>query len=125
MGQAMLPAAVIEFLIPVTILLAAAANLRRGPVAPTGRSAAVAGCFGLVHGAGFANYLASLFEGPVALPLFGFNLGIELGQLAIIVAGLGGFALLDRIITPRSRAMLASVAAGSWALVVAVERAPR
>ena len=55
-----------------------------------------AGVFGLVHGAGFANYLASLFTGSIALPLFGFNVGIELGQLVVLgLAGLG-LAALDR-----------------------------
>ena len=44
--------------------------------------------FGLVHGAGFAGYLHSLFTGSIAVPLLGFNLGIELGQMAVLaVAG--------------------------------------
>ena len=50
-----------------------------------------AGVFGLVHGAGFANYLQSLFVGSIAVPLLGFNVGIELGQL--VVLGLAGVAL--------------------------------
>ncbi|HEX3273372.1 MAG TPA: HupE/UreJ family protein, partial [Gemmatimonadales bacterium] len=57
-----------------------------------------AGVFGLVHGAGFANYLTSLFTGSIARPLFGFNLGIELGQL--VVLGLAAVALagVDRLL---------------------------
>jgi len=42
--------------------------------------------FGLVHGFGFASALKDigLTQGGLALPLFGFNLGVELGQLAIV-----------------------------------------
>ena len=58
-----------------------------------------AGVFGLVHGAGFANYLRSLFTGSIAIPLFGFNVGIEIGQIVVLLlAGLLwrlSIALLD------------------------------
>jgi len=42
--------------------------------------------FGLVHGFGFAGALKDLglAKGALAVPLFGFNLGVELGQLAIV-----------------------------------------
>ena len=45
-------------------------------------------CFGLIHGFGFATALNDLGIGKgasVAVPLFSFNLGVELGQLAISV----------------------------------------
>lgn len=99
-GAVRLPTPLIEFLIPVTIVVTAAENIAVGnrAAAPLrGRYRPVlAGLFGLAHGAGFANYLSSLFEGGIAVPLFGFNLGIELGQ--ILVLGLAGLALagLDR-----------------------------
>ena len=96
-----LPTALIEFLIPLTILATGLENLfaasRRTGVTARGRYRPVfAGAFGLVHGAGFANYLRSLFLGSIAVPLLGFNLGIELGQL--LVLGLAGVAFggLDR-----------------------------
>ena len=43
--------------------------------------------FGLIHGLGFSNYLRSLLgsEGGLALPLFSFNVGIETGQIMIVV----------------------------------------
>ena len=43
--------------------------------------------FGLFHGFGFANVLShlGLQEGSLALALFGFNVGVELGQIAIIL----------------------------------------
>ena len=49
-----------------------------------------------MHGAGFANYLQSLFTGSIVLPLFGFNLGIELGQVLVLAAAGVALAALDR-----------------------------
>jgi ABC-type antimicrobial peptide transport system permease subunit len=42
--------------------------------------------FGLIHGLGFSNYLKSLLgkEESILLPLFSFNIGLELGQLLIV-----------------------------------------
>lgn len=110
-GALHLPTRLIEFLIPLTIVATGLENMlvRRRERAPLrGRYRPVfAGVFGLVHGAGFANYLSSLFTGSVALPLFGFNLGIELGQL--VVLGLAGLALaaldraLDLVRSPAAR----------------------
>jgi hypothetical protein len=54
--------------------------------------------FGLVHGAGFANYLRSLFVDDIALPLFGFNVGIELGQICVLVLTFTAFTVVDRLI---------------------------
>jgi hypothetical protein len=102
-GALRLPTALIEFLIPLTIVATALENLvvRNRSRAPLrGRYRPVfAGIFGLVHGAGFANYLRSLFSGSIALPLFGFNLGIEAGQIVVLL--LAGLALagLDRFLT--------------------------
>ncbi|RED53155.1 HupE/UreJ family protein [Cohnella lupini] len=40
--------------------------------------------FGLVHGFGFAEILRGTLSGHMALPLFSFNLGVEIGQLAVL-----------------------------------------
>jgi len=141
--------ALIEFLIPITIVATGVENLlgasatRRLGRAPAGGQIAtrryrpvLAGVFGLVHGAGFANYLRSLFVDRIALPLFGFNLGIELGQICVLVLTFAAFAVVDRMIvvvrpsrllsmTPvRARAIAVSsivlVVASRWA----VERVP-
>jgi hypothetical protein len=133
-GALRLPTPLIEFLIPVTIVVTGIENIvvRRRDRAPMrGRYRPVfAGVFGLVHGAGFANYLTSLFSGSIALPLFGFNVGIELGQLAVL--GLAGVALaaLDRVLallrspaaTP-SAFRLRVVAVSSVVVVVAARMA--
>ncbi len=101
-GAVRIPTPLIEFLIPVTIVATGVENLvvRHRARAPLGGRyrPIFAGVFGLVHGAGFANYLQSLFTGSIAIPLFGFNVGIELGQLIVLAIASGGLAGLDRAI---------------------------
>lgn len=77
---------IIEFLIPVTILITAASNLL-----PQNKSKGrfvyfVALFFGLIHGMGFSNYLRSLLgkETSIVQPLFAFNIGLEIGQILIL-----------------------------------------
>src|SRR3954452_13895065 len=79
-NRLVMPSSIIEFLIPVTIV---ATGLRDLIVRDRVRAFGIrrdrpvlAGVFSLVHGAGFANYLRSLFFDNIALPLFGFNIGI-------------------------------------------------
>jgi len=92
--------AVIEFLIPVTIVLTGVENLVLRERVAAGRGArhrpVFAGIFGLVHGAGFAGYLKSLFVARVAVPLFAFNLGIEIGQFVLLTTAVALFWALDR-----------------------------
>jgi len=92
--------AVIEFLIPVTIVLTGVENLVLRERVAAGRGARhrplFAGIFGLVHGAGFAGYLKSLFVARVAVPLFAFNLGIEIGQFVLLTTAVALFWALDR-----------------------------
>lgn len=59
---------------------------------------AVAFAFGLVHGFGFAGALSELrLSGSVlVLALFGFNLGVEIGQAAGVLVGVPLLALLRR-----------------------------
>jgi hypothetical protein len=106
-----LPTAWIEFLIPVTIVATGIENLvAQGGTRslPSGRYRPVlSGVFGLVHGAGFANYLHGLFVTRVAVPLFGFNVGIELGQVLVLSAAAVAFVAIDRgleLLGPRSGA---------------------
>jgi hypothetical protein len=79
-----LPSRAVEAAIAASVLLAALNNLR--PVV-LGRRWLVAFGFGLIHGFGFASVLAELgLPGDaLLLALLGFNLGVELGQLAIVV----------------------------------------
>ena len=52
--------------------------------------------FGLIHGFGFASVLGEfgLKQGTLAVPLLGFNLGVEMGQIAGVVVLLPGAYLL-------------------------------
>jgi len=127
-----LPTALVEFLIPLTIIGAALDNLRQGAETRRGwLGPLLAAGFDLIHGAGFASFLREMFTGSVALPLFAFNLGIELGQLAVVTALLLLLSGLDRGLRlarpgtgPRSRVLLASAGAALWALAIAVQRTP-
>jgi hypothetical protein len=82
-----LPERAVEAAIAASVIAAALANLHPqtrdlGPI--------TAFAFGLLHGFGFANALAGLdlarVDGGIAL--LGFNIGVELGQLAIVAAAL-------------------------------------
>lgn len=80
----------IEFLIPVTIVLTAIFNLRKPTRAKkTFGSLAywLAAGFGLIHGMGFSNYLRSLLgkSSDIVAQLFAFNIGLEVGQIVIVL----------------------------------------
>lgn len=116
-----LPTALIEFLIPLTIIAAGIENLRHAGERPSGwvRPVLAAG-FGLIHGAGFATFLREMFTGAVALPLFAFNVGIELGQVTVLVAALALLTGVDRAVerTPSARGVALRAAATSLVAVV-------
>jgi hypothetical protein len=78
-----LPSRLVESAIAFSVVLAALNNLR--PLVHRGRWLVAFG-FGLVHGFGFATVLAELGLPQESLvpALLGFNLGVELGQLAIV-----------------------------------------
>jgi hypothetical protein len=79
-----LPSRLVESAIAASVVLAALNNL--WPVVQRGRWL-VAFTFGLLHGFGFASVLADLGlpQDSLLLALVGFNLGVEAGQLAIVV----------------------------------------
>jgi hypothetical protein len=80
--------------------------------------------FGLVHGAGFANYLRSLFVDHVAVPLFGFNVGIELGQILVLATVAVVLVGVDRLVPLRLRVVAVSTIVAIVAAGWAVERRP-
>ncbi len=79
-----LPSRLVESAIAASVVVAALNNLK--PLVQ-GRRWVVAFGFGLVHGFGFATVLAELGlpSDALVLALVGFNLGVELGQLAIVL----------------------------------------
>jgi hypothetical protein len=83
LGLVQLPARLVESAIAASVVVAAVNNLR--PFVRC-QSWMVAFGFGLIHGFGFANVLADLGLAPATLArtLIAFNLGVELGQVAIV-----------------------------------------
>jgi hypothetical protein len=83
-GLVSLPSRLVESGIAVTVLLGALNNLF--PVVRE-RRWAVAFAFGLIHGLGFASVLTDLGlrHWDLALALVGFNVGVEVGQLAVVL----------------------------------------
>lgn len=85
-----IPSRMVEPLIAASIVYVGVENLLRGQDA-RGRHLLTFG-FGLIHGFGFASVLREMGigsrPGGVALPLFSFNLGVELGQMMIAALAL-------------------------------------
>lgn len=105
----------IEFLIPVTIFITAIINLLQKSDNYNRKihffKYLTALFFGLIHGLGFSSYLQGLLgrEESIVLPLFSFNLGIEAGQLIIVLSVL----LVNYFLTT-----LAGIRQRDWRLVV-------
>ncbi len=105
----------IELLIPVTILITALLNLFLVP--QPGRQWRpqyfLALFFGFIHGMGFSNYFKALLgkEAEIILPLFAFNLGVELGQICIV----GIILMLNFLVTKGGR-----IPQPIWNLVVSL-----
>jgi len=87
---AQIPSRIVEPLIAASIVYVGVENLLRGDI-PTARRLVTFG-FGLIHGFGFASVLREMGigagNGGVALPLFCFNVGVELGQIMVAAVAL-------------------------------------
>ena len=111
LGVVSLPSALVESAIAASVVLAALNNLF--PLFQ-GRRWTMAFVFGLIHGFGFATVLGELQlpQGALVLALLAFNVGVELGQLAIVA-----------VFVPLAYALRASafyrrvvLQAGSWVI---------
>lgn len=80
--------ALIEFLIPVTIMVTALSNIFNKKPKPKAIQLkyTLALAFGLIHGMGFSNYLKSLLgkSTSIVIELLAFNMGLEFGQILIV-----------------------------------------
>ena len=79
----------IEVLVPITIMITAISNIKNyqkeGRFSNKKIKYLIALVFGLIHGLAFAsNFNIMMFNDDVVLPLFAFNVGIEIGQLVIV-----------------------------------------
>lgn len=78
----------VEFLIPLTIVITGLMNFNQ-PEKNTNRqwlNYAIALFFGLIHGMGFANTIRVMLASSqsITIPLLGFNLGLEAGQIVVV-----------------------------------------
>lgn len=84
--------------------------------------------FGLIHGLGFSNYLKSLLgkDHSVVLQLLAFNVGLEVGQLVIVLAVLLISFIFVAIFRFSRREYLLYVSGGIFALALqmALQRVP-
>jgi len=136
----------IEFLIPVTILLTARYDLLRGTSINRNLHYGMALFFGLIHGMGFSNFLrGSMFPGEesnLVWQLLYFNIGIEIGQIFVVIILLIILTLLNRLLSNKEEGASAqksrkswlniewnyrsilSLGVGIWALLLCIQRIP-
>lgn len=131
LGVVHVPAAPVEALIAVSIVLLAAELTRPADAPPTFARRwpwAVAFLFGLLHGLGFAGALGQigLPADHIPLALLAFNLGVEAGQLVFVAAMLGPVVGVRRLAAARAWVWLVpAYAIGVLATAWALERVQR
>ncbi|SKA07292.1 HupE/UreJ family protein [Sediminibacterium ginsengisoli] len=121
----------IEFLIPVTIVITAFSNVFVKKFAYRQKFPLIyffALFFGLIHGLGFSNYLKSLLgkDNNVVMQLLAFNVGLEAGQLLIVLAVLILTFICINIFRCNRREYLLYLSGGIFAIALqmAIERIP-
>ncbi|MEM6317071.1 MAG: HupE/UreJ family protein [Bacteroidota bacterium] len=130
------PTNIIEFLIPVTILITSLVNVWQkqeagGAIANQGKvKYLLALFFGTIHGMGFSNFLRAALmpgeEGTLGTQLLGFNIGVELGQLFIVAVILTAayIALSFLKVKQREWNLFVSGAAAGIALILMMDTYP-
>ena len=86
LGVVSLPSRLVESAIAASVIVAALSNLFTASESKHSKRWMMAFAFGLLHGFGFASVLADLGlpKNALVLALVGFNVGVEIGQLAIV-----------------------------------------
>ena len=120
----------VEFLIPCTIVFTAIINLFQKSFTP--KSVRInyflALFFGLVHGMGFANSIRFMLasDQSIGWGLFGFNIGLEVGQIAVVLSILLFSTILISLFKVNRRDWVIFASAGIFglALKMALERIP-
>jgi len=128
-NKILIPSRWIEFLIPVTIMITALQNtwVKKFDLKKDRARYTAALLFGLIHGMGFSNYLRSMMgkDEQIISQLLAFNIGLELGQVLIVLfVMLLGFIFVNIFKAPR-REWILFVSGGifSVALIMTLERA--
>lgn len=129
-NKILIPSSWIEFLIPVTIMMMAIENLFRNNLQPKHvkiRYVAVL-LFGLIHGLGFSNYLKSMMgkSENIIAQLLAFNIGLELGQLLIVLAVLMISFIFVRLLNVKQKEWTVFISGGIFGIsfIMALERLP-
>jgi len=124
------PSAWVEFLIPLTIVLTALGNIltKNKKQSQNKTNYYLALFFGLIHGMGFANTARVMIakSQSIALPLLGFNIGLEVGQIVIVLAILILLFILLNIFKVNKKDWILFVSSGVFALSLkmTLERLP-
>jgi hypothetical protein len=119
----------VEFLIPVTIVVTALSNLRQLKFSPQAMriNYFLALFFGLIHGMGFANTIRMVLASDQSLgwSLFGFNVGLEVGQIVVVLALLLLAQLVQLFrVQRRDWVLFLSAAVFGISFLIALERIP-
>lgn len=125
-----IPSDWVEFLIPLTIALTALDNIlmRNKQNQLMKLNYYLALLFGLIHGMGFANTARMMLakEQSLFAPLLGFNIGLELGQIFVVVIILIVLFVLLTIFRVNKKDWIMFVSSGVFALALqmCLERIP-
>lgn len=120
----------VEFLIPCTIIITALFNMLTKSVAEKKLmlNYFIALLFGLIHGLGFANTIRFMLakDQKIALPLLGFNIGLELGQILLVssILALSYLAIIKAGLNRKYWITILSSISLFFALKFAIERIP-
>lgn len=120
----------VEFLIPCTIVFTAITNLFKKNFSPKAIQVNyfLALFFGLIHGMGFANSIRFMLasDQQIGWGLFGFNVGLEAGQIAVVIVLLLVSSLLVALFKINRREWVIFISAGvlGLSLKMALERLP-
>ena len=120
----------IEFLIPCTIVFTALDNLifSKNVEKLIKLNYFLALFFGLIHGMGFANSVRMMLanEQSIVIPLLGFNVGLEIGQIAVVIIVLSIFYILSTFLKLKKKhwVMLVSAPILIFSIKIALERIP-
>lgn len=120
----------VEFLIPLTIFITAFDNIlmRNRQKSLMQMNYYLALFFGLIHGMGFANTARMMMaeEQHIFMPLLGFNIGLELGQIVVVAIILAVQYILVNLfkVNKKDWIMFVSSAVFALSLQMALERVP-
>ncbi len=120
-----IPGSIVEPLIAATIVYVGLENIIRKDKVTTKQRCILTFFFGLIHGFGFAGVLREMgissIETGILVPLFSFNLGVELGQITVaaivlpLIWRLHGQERISRFLVPVG-SVLTCIAGGYWLL---------